>query len=49
MPLWIVLIVIGVILAVLGFSGIAEILIWIGVIVLVAGLIGILVGRRGRV
>jgi uncharacterized membrane protein YtjA (UPF0391 family) len=49
MPLWIVLIVIGVILAVLGFSGIAEILIWIGIIVLVAGLIGILVGRRGRV
>jgi hypothetical protein len=48
MPLWIVLVVIGVVLAVLGFSGIAEILIWIGIIVLVAGLIGILVGRRGR-
>lgn len=49
MPLWIILIVIGVILAVIGFGGVGEILIWIGVIVLVAGLIGLLVGRRGRV
>ncbi|MGF1646815.1 MAG: hypothetical protein ACFCVF_07845 [Kineosporiaceae bacterium] len=48
MPLWVVLIVIGVILAALGFSGIAEILIWIGIVVLVAGLIGVIVGRRGR-
>lgn len=48
MPLWIILIVIGIILAIIGFGGVGEIFIWIGVIILVAGLIGILVGRRGR-
>ncbi|WP_336922592.1 hypothetical protein [Aquipuribacter sp. SD81] len=45
MPLWLILIVVGVILAIVGFSGVAEFLIWIGVIVLVIGLVGILLGR----
>ena len=50
MPLWLILIAIGVILAIVGFSGVGNILIWIGVIVLVVGLVGILVGRgRSRV
>lgn len=45
MPLWLILIVVGIILAIVGFSGVAEFLIWVGVVVLVIGLIGILVGR----
>lgn len=50
MPLWLILIVVGIILAIVGFSGVAEFLIWVGVVVLVIGLIGILVGRsRSRV
>ena len=47
MPLWLILIVVGVILAIVGFAGVGNILIWIGVIILVVGLIGTLVGRRG--
>lgn len=50
MPLWLILIAVGIVLAIVGFSGIAEFLIWIGVIVLVIGLVGILLGRgRSRV
>lgn len=45
MPLWLVLIVAGVILLVLGLAGIAKILIWIGIIVLVVSLIGLLFTR----
>ncbi|MFC5380943.1 hypothetical protein [Aquipuribacter nitratireducens] len=45
MPLWLILIVVGVILAIVGFGGVGDILIWIGVIVLVVGLVGILIGR----
>jgi hypothetical protein len=45
MPLWLILIVVGVILAIVGFSGVGNILIWIGVIILVVGLVGILLGR----
>ena len=47
MPLWLILIAIGIILAIVGFAGVGNILIWIGVIILVIGLIGTLVGRRG--
>lgn len=46
MALWLTLIVVGVILAILGFAGIADFLIWLGVIVLVVGLISSLVTRR---
>ena len=45
MPLWLVLIVVGIILAIIGFSGVAEFLIWVGVVVLVIGIIGTIVGR----
>jgi hypothetical protein len=43
--LWLLLIVAGVILAILGFAGVGQALIWIGVIILVAGLILSLAGR----
>lgn len=48
MPLWITLILVGVVLAILGFAGIADFLIWLGIIVLVVGLIFTLVGRGSR-
>jgi len=46
--LWLTLIIVGVILAILGFSGVANFLIWLGIAVLVVGLILSLVGRAGR-
>lgn len=50
MPLWLVLIIAGVVLLILGLAGIAKILIWIGVVVLVVSLIGLLFTRtRTRV
>jgi membrane protein implicated in regulation of membrane protease activity len=45
-PLWLILIVVGVILAIVGFAGVGNILIWIGVIVLVVGRILSFTGRR---
>lgn len=39
MSLWLLLIVVGVILAIIGFAGVGQLLIWIGIIVLVVGLI----------
>ncbi len=42
---WLLLIIIGVILAILGFSGIASWLIWVGIILLVVGLVLTLVRR----
>lgn len=45
MPLWLVLIVAGVVLLILGLAGIAKILIWIGIVVLVVSLIGLLFTR----
>ena len=45
MPLWLIVVAVGLILAIVGFSGIGEVLVWIGVAVLVLGLVGILVGR----
>ncbi len=50
MPLWIVLIIVGVVLALVGFGGVGQILIWIGLIVLVVGLVGIFLNRgRSRI
>ncbi|MCL1869214.1 MAG: hypothetical protein FWF90_02230 [Promicromonosporaceae bacterium] len=45
MPLWLVLIIAGIVLLVLGLTGIAHILIWIGIIVLVVSLVGMLFTR----
>jgi hypothetical protein len=44
-PLWLVLIVVGVVLAVIGFAGVGSWLIYLGVIVLVVGAVLTLVGR----
>jgi membrane protein implicated in regulation of membrane protease activity len=46
MSAWLILIIIGVILLILGFAGVAEFLIWVGVAILVVSLILALVGRR---
>jgi hypothetical protein len=43
--LWLLLIIAGVVLAILGFAGVGSALIWIGVIVLVVGLVMSFVGR----
>jgi hypothetical protein len=43
--LWLLLIIAGVVLAILGFAGVGSTLIWIGVIVLVVGLVLSFVGR----
>jgi hypothetical protein len=48
MALWLILIIIGVILLILGFVGVAHILIWIGIILAVIALIGWIVSR-GRI
>ncbi|GAA4729302.1 hypothetical protein GCM10023216_20970 [Isoptericola chiayiensis] len=45
MPLWLILIIIGVVLLILGLTGIAEFLLWIGVAVLVVSLVLALVRR----
>jgi uncharacterized membrane protein YtjA (UPF0391 family) len=45
MPLWLTLIVVGIVLAVIGFGGVGSWLIWIGVIVLIVGAVMTLVGR----
>lgn len=45
MPLWLILVIVGVILAIIGFAGVGQFLIWIGVIVLVVGLILSFTGR----
>jgi hypothetical protein len=47
MPLWLLLLVAGIVLAVIGFAGAGQLLVIIGVILLVVGLIGTLVARRG--
>ena len=48
MPLWLILIVVGVVLAVVGVAvEAAQLLIWLGVIVLVGGLVLSLVRRGG--
>lgn len=45
MPAWLLLIVLGIVLAVIGFGGAGNLLIWLGVIVLVVGLIMTFLGR----
>ena len=45
MPLWLILIVVGAVLAIVGFAGVGSTLIWIGVIVLIIGAVLTLVGR----
>ncbi len=45
MPTWLLILIVGIILLVLGFTGVAEILIWIGIAVLVVSLILALLGR----
>lgn len=45
MPTWLIILLVGVLLLILGFAGVGEILIWIGVIVLVVSLILGFVGR----
>ncbi|MCE0539774.1 hypothetical protein LWF15_30175 [Kineosporia rhizophila] len=47
MPLWLILIIVGVVLAVVGFGGVGTILVYIGVGILVVGAILALLGRRG--
>ncbi|MBT0995608.1 hypothetical protein KIN34_15090 [Cellulomonas sp. DKR-3] len=46
MSAWLILIIIGVVLLILGFAGVGQFLIWIGIAVLVVSLILALVGRR---
>lgn len=49
MPSWLIILLVGVVLLVLGFSGVAEFLIWVGVAVLVVSLVlGFLGGRKSR-
>lgn len=48
MSTWLLLIIVGVILAILGFAGVGNFLIWLGIIILVVGLIMSLVGRGAR-
>jgi membrane protein implicated in regulation of membrane protease activity len=38
MSLWLLLIIVGVILAIVGFAGVGQLLIWIGIAVFVVGL-----------
>lgn len=47
MPAWLLLIVLGIVLAVIGFAGVGNLLIWLGVIVLVVGLV-MTFASRGR-
>lgn len=47
MPSWLLILIVGVVLMIVGFAGVGEILIWIGVAVLVIGLIMSFMGRRG--
>jgi hypothetical protein len=47
MPLWLTLIVVGIVVAIVGFAGVGHWLIILGVIVLVVGAIMTLVSSRG--
>ena len=46
MPSWLILVIIGVVLLIIGFSGVGQLFIWIGLAVLVVSLILALAGRR---
>jgi hypothetical protein len=45
MPLWLMLIVVGVVLAIVGFGGVGSWLIYVGVIVLIVGAVLTLFSR----
>jgi uncharacterized membrane protein YtjA (UPF0391 family) len=47
-PLWLILVIVGVILAIVGFAGAGQILIYIGVAILVVGLVLTLMNRAKR-
>ena len=47
MPLWLILIVVGIVLALVGFGGAGNLLIWLGVIILVVGVVLTLLNRSG--
>ena len=47
MPSWLILVIIGVVLLVLGFGGVGQFLIWIGLAVLVVSLVLARAGRGG--
>jgi hypothetical protein len=49
MPLWLILIIVGAVLAIIGFGGVGTWLIYVGIIVLIIGAVLTLVGRRSRV
>jgi hypothetical protein len=48
MPAWLIILLIGVVLVIVGFP-VGSLLIWIGIVVLIVALVFGLVGRRGRV
>lgn len=45
MPSWLLILLIGVVLVILGFSGVGSFLLWIGIAVLVVSLVLGLMGR----
>jgi hypothetical protein len=45
MSLWLILIIVGVVLALIGFGGVGTWLIYLGIIVLIVGLVLTVVGR----
>lgn len=45
MPSWLLILLIGVVLIILGFSGVGSFLLWIGIAVLVVSLVLGLMGR----
>ncbi|ROS77010.1 hypothetical protein [Cellulomonas sp. PhB143] len=45
MPLWLIILIVGVILVIVGFAGVGQILIWIGVVILVVSLVIWLLNR----
>lgn len=47
MPTWLILIIVGAVLAVIGFGGVGTWLIYVGVIVLIVGAVLTVVGRSG--
>ena len=46
MPLWLILTLVGVALAIGGFGGLGTIVLWVGLIVVLSGLAGALLAQR---